>query len=85
MKNGTIVPDVNERDMPLAGHVRLDPRDASGSLQGGGGNVEHTDAADAFAEDEVHEAGIPAPMSMIQVAGPRPTDSRRCADMVGTD
>jgi hypothetical protein len=27
----------------------------------------------------------PPPMSMIQVAGPRPTDSRRRADTVGTD
>ena len=69
VKNGTVVPDVNERDMPVAGHVRLDPRHASGILaqarsgliQGGGGNVEHADAPHAFAEDEVHEAGIPAP------------------------
>jgi len=57
MKNGTIVPDVNERNMPVAGDVRFDPCHApgilaqacSGLIQGGGGNVEDADAADAFA------------------------------------
>jgi hypothetical protein len=69
VKNGTVVPDVNAGDVPVAGHVRLDPGHAarvraqsrSGSPQGCGGNVEDADTTGARAEDKIDEAGIPTP------------------------
>jgi len=91
VEDGTIVPNVHGRYWPITGHVRFDPLDAIrlGSqpclraVECRTRDVEHADASDALAEDEIHEAGISAPMSMIQVAGPTPADSSSRAETVG--
>ena len=68
MEHGAIVPDVDGRWVPVAGHVRLEPRDGipalsqagSGARQRGAGHVEDRHTPQTAIDQAIDETGIPA-------------------------
>ena len=68
MEHGAIVPDVDGRWGPAAGHVRLEPRDripafsqaGSRTRQRSAGHVEHGHTPQTAIDQAIDETGIPA-------------------------